>query len=338
MSIQYKAWVSETGTLTGTDPTYTLPGTASTPSGNQFFRKVSAAFTATATVVLTITAATGAETSVWTYTPGTSGAAGTISRVTLLESSTGSAINWSGVAANISGDIPSPVLTSGGAASAGQIPALGAGGEMDFSLLPDNFQAAAAALSGGSPLGYANALDTFNEGNAVENRVTLNGWGNYWLYRWRGPRNITSVSVGITTAGTSTYGLGIMSINSSGLTLIQTITANGISDATTGLQTLAAGTAFTEFSLPQGDYVMQMVYATAGTKGVFVAQSSRVPADSPNFGWIAAGGGSTGGATPAMGFLNNPGQSALASSFSGKPNGGFFSAPTFPKIWMNGTN
>jgi len=134
MSIEYKAWVSETGTLTGTDPTYTLPGTASTPSGNQFFRKVSAAFTATATVVLTITAATGAETSVWTYTPGASGAPGTISRVTLLESSTGSTINWSGVAANISGDIPSPILSSAGAASAGQIPALNNNGVLDGTL------------------------------------------------------------------------------------------------------------------------------------------------------------------------------------------------------------
>lgn len=148
MSIEYKAWVSETGTLTGTDPTYTLPGTASTPSGNQFFRKVSAAFTTTSTIVLTITAATGAETSVWTYTPGASGAAGTITRGTLLESSTGSTINWSGVTANISGDIPSPVLTSAGAASAGLVPALGTNGLLDWSATGKTSKSAPVLISG----------------------------------------------------------------------------------------------------------------------------------------------------------------------------------------------
>jgi hypothetical protein len=135
MTIQYKSWVSETGTLTGTDPVYTLPGTTSTPSGNQFFRKVSAAFTATATVVLTLTSATGAETSVWTYTPGASGAPGTITRVTLLESSTGSTINWAGVAANISGDIPAPASASLGASSAGRVSALNTAGLIDPSMI-----------------------------------------------------------------------------------------------------------------------------------------------------------------------------------------------------------
>jgi hypothetical protein len=135
MSIVYKSWVSEAGKLTGTDPTYTLPGTASTPSGNQFFRKVSAAFTVTSTIVLTITSATGAETSVWTYTPGASGAAGTITRVTLLESSTGAAINWSGVTATINGDIPAPSSVNLGASSAGLIPTLSFDGSLDSSVL-----------------------------------------------------------------------------------------------------------------------------------------------------------------------------------------------------------
>jgi hypothetical protein len=328
MAIEYKSWVSETGTLTGTDPTYTLPGTASTPSGNQFFRKVSTAFSAAATVVLTLTAATGAETSVWTYTPGASGAPGTITRVTLLESSTGSAINWSGVTANISGDIPAPASVSLGAASAGIVPALQSYGQLDPSLQYANSQTPSGGVTLGSPIGYANAIDTFNLGNNIENVGNLNGWANFWLYRWRGPKTITSCSVYVNSSGTSpgnTYSLGIMSIGSSQLTLMQTVTVGGFSDASTGINTVSG----LNFDLPQGDYVLQMVYSSQVGGGSFINQSARAVADSPNFGWSPL---------PYTGFLHNAGQSTLLSSFSGSPNGGLQTNATFPKVWFNGTN
>lgn len=226
----------------------------------------------------------------------------------------------------------SPAQTSAGAASAGLVPALGgAGGELDWSMLPDNFQTLSGGVTPGTKLGYANALDTFNLNNGSENVGNLNGWRNYWLYRWRGPRKITSVSVYVNSTGTNTFGLGLMSIGATSLTLIETITTNGISDAATGPVTLVAGVDFTSFNLPQGDYVMQMVYAVHGGGGSFINQSSRTIANGPNFGW-------NNGTLPVAGFIDSAGASTLAASFSGTPNGGLQNSKVFPKIWMNGTN
>lgn len=137
MALAYASWVSETGTLTGTDPTYTLPNTASPASGNQFLRTLGAAFTAASDVILTISNSSGAETSIWTFTPGASGAAGTIQRVQLIESSTGAAINWSGQTVTIGLEIPAPVNVSAGAASEGRIPFLGSSGVFDGSVLTE---------------------------------------------------------------------------------------------------------------------------------------------------------------------------------------------------------
>jgi hypothetical protein len=230
MTIQYKSWVSETGTLTGTDPAYTLPGTASTPSGNQFFRKVSAAFTTSATVVLTLTSATGAETSVWTYTPGASGAPGTIARVTLLESSTGSTINWSGVAANISGDIPAPASVSAGASSAGLVPALGSTGLLDSSMLPVN----GGIVTTGLVTGYWYGM---RPSTVVQNLSPDPGYIDFAILDLQDTLNTySSIAVNVTTAPTAatTLRLGIFSsINGAPGTLIFdagdiTITATGV--------------------------------------------------------------------------------------------------------------
>lgn len=136
MALAYASWVSETGTLTGTDPTYTLPNTASPASGNQFLRTLGAAFTAASDVILTISNSSGAETSIWTFTPGASGAAGTIQRVQLMESSTGATINWSGQTVTIGLEIPAPVNVSAGAASQGRIPFFGSNGALDSSIIP----------------------------------------------------------------------------------------------------------------------------------------------------------------------------------------------------------
>lgn len=138
MAITFEPWVSETGTLTGTDPTYTVPNTATTGSGNQFLRTIGAAFTSATDIVLSIASASPnqAEMSVWSFTPGTGGAAGTITRTQLIKSSTGSAINWSGVACTIECTEPLPTQTSAGAASAGLLTALGASGVLDSSLVP----------------------------------------------------------------------------------------------------------------------------------------------------------------------------------------------------------
>lgn len=191
----------------------------------------------------------------------------------------------------------------------------------------------AYTLSGGvttgTALGYTNALDTFNDGNPTENTGALNGWENYWLFRWRGPRKISTCSLVVTTAGSATYSLGIMNIGASSLDLIQTITTGGFSDTTTGAQTISG----LSFDLPQGDYVLQMVIAS-GSQGQLLNSSPRVPAAGPNFGWQLF----SGGYLPARGFLNNAGASTLASSFSGTPGGGLQELKAFPKIWFNGTN
>ena len=134
MALAYASWVSETGTLTGTDPTYTLPNTASPASGNQFLRTIGAAFTAATDIVLAISSSSGAETSLWSFAPGTGGAAGTITRVQLLDSSTGAVINWSGATVTIECSLAPPVLISGGTANSGLIAGLGPNGVFDGSL------------------------------------------------------------------------------------------------------------------------------------------------------------------------------------------------------------
>lgn len=136
MALAYASWVSETGALTGTDPLYTLPNVASTASGNQFLRTLGAAFTAASDVILTISNGTGAETSIWTFTPGASGAAGTIERVQLIESSTGAAINWSGKTVTIGLEMPAPVSVSSGAADEGKPVVLKSNGALSSSVIP----------------------------------------------------------------------------------------------------------------------------------------------------------------------------------------------------------
>ncbi len=332
MGVSYKSCVSETGTLTGTDPgPYTVPNAATTPSGNQFWRTIGSAFTAATDIVLNITNSSGFEVSLWSFTPGASGAAGTITRVQLLDSSTGATINWSGATVTIECVLPPPAFQSGGTTSAGVFPVFGTNGEIDWSTLPDDFQTPSGGVTPGTPLGYTNALDTFNNGNGSEDVGALNGWENYWLFRWRGPRKITTASMVVTTAGSATYSLGIMSIGASSLTLIQTVTTGGFSDAATGVQTVSG----LSFDLPQGDYVLQMVYASgSGSAGQLLMQSLRELAHGPNFGWV---NGSAGWVV-ARGFLNNASASTLAASFSGTPGGGFFVSRAFPKIWFNGTN
>lgn len=194
----------------------------------------------------------------------------------------------------------------------------------------------AYTLSGGvtlgTALGYTNALDTFNLTNSIEEVGSFGGWGNYWLFRWRGPRKISTCSLVVTTAGAATYSLGIMNIGASSLNLIETITTGGFSDATAGVQTISG----LAFDLPQGDYVLQMVIASGnGSQGKLQNGSFRVPAHGPNFGWSSSNGA---GYLPQHGFYNSAGQSTLALSFSGSPNGGLQTLKAFPKIWFNGTN
>lgn len=183
MALAYASWVSETGKLTGTDPTYTLPNVASTASGNQFLRTLAAAFTAASDVILTISNSTGAETSIWTFTPGASGAAGTIERVQLIESSTGAAIDWSGQTVTIGLEMPAPVNVSAGAASEGRIPFLGSSGVLDSSVIP--------AAAPGAIYGYAVAgapfiiNDTFWRGN--ENNTWSAGTLLRFAMAWKWP-------------------------------------------------------------------------------------------------------------------------------------------------------
>ena len=140
MGVSYKSCVSETGTLTGTDPgPYTVPNAATTPSGNQFWRTIASAFTAATDIVLNITNSSGFEVSLWSFTPGASGAAGTITRVQLLDSSTGATINWSGATVTIECVIAPPALTGGTSAQSGLLPLLNGSGVLSTTTSPLGF-------------------------------------------------------------------------------------------------------------------------------------------------------------------------------------------------------
>ncbi len=134
MSVFYAVRVWESGTLTGTDPTYTLPGTAN--SGG--YRTLSGAGCPTGSLVylmLVNTSTNAWEYSTWTYTSGTPG---TITRVTFLASSTGATINWASITATIGLELPPPVLSTVGTDSndQGGIPSLGPKGALDGSVVP----------------------------------------------------------------------------------------------------------------------------------------------------------------------------------------------------------
>ena len=325
MAIIEHDWVWETATVSGTG-SVTLPGTPA-QTGARTFVSVYANTDQCPYVIADNT--TGAsESGIGTIT--VSGTVATLARTVVIESTNSNAlVDFAGNACGVFVTKAPGVQTSGGSASAGLLPVFGSTGEFDWSMLPDDFQTLSGGVTPGTPLGYTNTLDTFNTGNYVESVGALNGWENYWLFRWRGPRKITTCSMVVTTAGSATYSLGIMSIGSSQLTLLQTVTTGGFSDAATGVQTISG----LSFDLPQGDYVLQMVTAS-GTPGQLLNGAPREIAHGPNFGWAAYGGGYA----PARGFLNNAGASTLASTFSGTPGGGFQDLKVFPKIWFNGTN
>ena len=327
MAIIEHDWVWETATVSGTG-SVTLPGTPA-QTGARTFVSVYANNDQCPYVIADNT--TGAsESGIGTIT--VSGTVATLARTVVIESTnSNNLVDFAGNACGVFVTKAPGVQASAGAADAGKVPVLGPAGEVDWSALPDDFQTPSGGVTPSTPLGYTNALDTFNTSNGSENVGTLNGWENYWLFRWRGPRKITTCSMIVTTAGAATYSLGIMSIGSSQLTLMQTITTGGFSDAATGAQTISG----LSFDLPQGDYVLQMVYASgSGSGGQLLMSSSRELAHGTNFGWENG----PSGWVPARGFLNNAGASTLASSFSGAPGGGFLTLRSTPKIWLNGTN
>ncbi len=132
----YASRVWETGTLTATSTVITLPNTAAVISGDAAYRTFSTAAPPSGALVCAMIAATTTggswEQSMWTYT---SGSPGTLTRVALIDSSTGATINWSGVPASIMLDMPPPSVASSGTASAGFPLALDANGVVDPSCL-----------------------------------------------------------------------------------------------------------------------------------------------------------------------------------------------------------
>lgn len=133
MSVFYKVRVWESGSLTGTDPTYDTPGVAATGGYRTFTQ--AAVPTGSLLYLMLVNSSTNAwEYSTWTYTTGTPN---TITRVTFIDSSTGAIINWSGVTATIGLEMPPPTLTSSGSVSQGLIPALNATGLLDGSIIPN---------------------------------------------------------------------------------------------------------------------------------------------------------------------------------------------------------
>jgi len=324
---EYASWVSETGKLTGTDPTYSLPNTATPATGNQFLRTIAAGFPAAAEVVLTISNSMGAETSLWSYTPGSPG---TITRVQLFESTTGAVINWANQTATIECSLPAPIQTSAGAASAGKLPALGSTGLLDSSVIPaaavNNLMAFGAYLMRGD----SNA--SMNLGNGAEEVFNLGGWRNYVSFRWDGPSTITSCALNITSAGTGSILLSVMKVTgTSTLSTVGVITQNKNFDATvTGLQVLTAPTSFASFQMPPGDYVLQIAPtgSTPNMQGFGQRYSSR-------------GGalGFTGGTypLPVTLMLDTVSPTTLAATLSGSPNGGSSSSAYKPLILFGGS-
>lgn len=328
MAIIEHDWVWETATVSGTG-SVTLPGTPA-QTGARTFVSVYANNDQCPYVIADNT--TGAsESGIGTIT--VSGTVATLARTVVIESTnSNNLVDFAGNACGVFVTKAPGVQASNGTADAGKVQILGPAGEIDWSTLPDDFQTPSGGVTPSTPLGYTNALDTFTTNNSIEEVGSLGGWGNYWLYRWRGPRKITTCSMVVTTAGAATYSLGIMSIGSSQLTLMQTVTTGGFSDSSTGVQTISG----LSFDMPQGDYVLQMVVASGkGSQGKLSLGSFRTAASGPNFGWMSQNGA---GYLPALGFFNSAGQSTLASSFSGTPNGGSQPLKMFPKIWFNGTN
>jgi hypothetical protein len=317
--------VWETATVTGTG-SITLAGTPAATGARTFASVYANGDQCPYSIIDGTTGAS--ETGIGTLA--ISGGVATLARAVVIESTNGNAaVAFAGNSCSVLVSKLPGVQTSAGAADAGKVPILGGAGEFDWSMHPDDFQTPSGGITPGTPLGYTNALDAFNTGNYVESVGGLGGWENYWLFRWRGPRKIASSSMVVTTAGSATYSLSIMSIGASQLSLFQTITVGGFSDAATGVQTISG----LSFDWPQGDYVLQMVKAS-GSGGQLLNGSTRESAHGPNFGWAAY----RGGYAPARGFLNNAGASTLASTFSGTPGGGFQDLKMFPKIWFNGTN
>ena len=122
MAVVYAPRVWETGTLTGSSP-FNLPNVAA--SGG--YKTFANSFTTGATICVCIldNVSFAWELSLYTYT---SGSPGTLTRVTLLASSTGSAITFSGNNCSFTCEIPAPVVSGAGSSSSGLIPALNTSG------------------------------------------------------------------------------------------------------------------------------------------------------------------------------------------------------------------
>lgn len=221
----------------------------------------------------------------------------------------------------------SPVQASAGAASAGAVVATNAGGLIDpsFGVLPT------AGLPGfGSIPGYGDACGALNATNLGENNFGLNGWRNYFPFRWEGPLSITSATIVITgaTSTASTLLLSIMQLAAGPeLTTLATITASAaFNAAVAGVQTLSAPAAFAAFDLPPGDYVMQMV--ATGATPTMQGTGNRRTARGGVLGFTT--NGSVIG--PVSYMLDSAGATALASTFSGTPNGGYSTGASVPLV------
>jgi hypothetical protein len=215
------------------------------------------------------------ELSLWTYT---AGSPGTLARVQLLDSSTGSAITFAGNVCDITIEIPPPALVSSGTTSAGLLAALGAAGQFDPSvitpgLLMDGklskfFQPTLTTMVGGMGNGFF-----LENGNNVSNSLSGSNNTNLLAFLWTGTFPITKVSIGVQTAGTPVspattcqVRLGFYALNSAGtaLNLIWEPTASTPFDASkSGLLTLTAPTDFAAFTLPPGVYLQGLMSADA---------------------------------------------------------------------------
>lgn len=273
----YAARVWETGTLTATATVITLPNTAASISGDAAYQTFASAAPPTGSPVVATVAATttgGAwEQSVWTYT---SGSPGTLTRLTFLSSSTGAAINWSGVAASIMLDVPPPIVASAGAASAGLVPALGATGVLDASVVPPS--------SPGAPYGYAVPglpfiiNDTFWRGQ--ENYTFASGTLIRFAMAWKYP--FTPTYIGVlpdTGVAGAICRLGVYSLLTTGEA--GTLLYDSGDLAPTSATTPAFGPTVFSGTLAPGTYIFDILIG-ATAPNLFIEQAaSNSPAVSP---------------------------------------------------------